>query len=94
MVKPAENHWSDFLETLKKVMAKFESDAAYSMEDAFISLREYEKHLDPEVIDFVQNTISEIDGFPVSYSKVLRLAEEGVSQDDFKDYMNRSICDN
>lgn len=89
MVESAEIHWSEFLDTLKEVMAKLENDPAYSMEDAFLSLKEYEKRIDPDVLEFTRNTISEIDGFPAGYSKVFRLTEKRASQDDFKDFMNR-----
>lgn len=89
MVVETERQWLKFLDTLTGVMIKFQNDKKFSMSEAYSSLYEFDGVINSEIIEFVENTISEIGGFPTGYSEVLILAQNKVSQDDFKSYMMR-----
>ncbi|MEM8715901.1 MAG: hypothetical protein AAGE92_09015 [Cyanobacteria bacterium P01_G01_bin.4] len=87
MVTEAEDQWLVFLDTLADVMVKFETDQSFSMDEAYSSLSEFRKTIDPEFVEFAEDTISEIGGFPKGYAEVLNLAKNRVPKDVFKRYM-------
>ena len=87
VVVEAKNQWLRFLDVLADVMIRFEADQKFSMDEAYSSLAEFNSSIEPEIVEFAENTIFEIGGFPKGYADVLRLAQGKVSKEVFKRYM-------
>ena len=60
------------------------------MKDAYARVAKFHEveSIDYEIVRFVENVISEIDGFPKSYAEVREMAAQRASQEDFRAYMN------
>jgi len=88
MVKQVNQIWFNFLTTLHDVMTRYQNDGSFQLEDAASALEKYYGEVDSDIIDFTVDTLCEIGGFPKGYSEVLELAENHVSAEEFKIYMN------
>lgn len=83
----SDNQWLRFLNVLADVMARFETDQQFSMDEAYSVLAEFDNSIEPDILDFVENIISEIGGFPNRYADVFSLAQRKVSKEVFMNYM-------
>lgn len=82
--------WEEYLGRLESVMQRFQSDKTYDMLSAYNDLDDFPdgSSIPYEIIEFSQNTISEIGSCPALYLELLDMARRRVSQDEFIDYMN------
>lgn len=83
----SDNQWLRFLNVLADVMARFEADQQFSMDEAYSALAEFDNSIEPDILDFAENIVSEIGGFPNLYADVLSLAQRKVSKEVFMNYM-------
>lgn len=90
MAEHPDKVWQQFCETAFQAMTKFHRNEinmseAYRMLDRF----EYKDSVEKEVHDFVEDMISEIDGFPTGFEKLKLLFGRNASLAEVRDFIFR-----
>ena len=59
-----------------------------SMEHAWNAVERFRGIIDEQMLDFIMNTISEVDGYPEVYASVVDLLNKKPTIGEFMEYMN------
>ena len=82
--------WVRFVDASILALTEFQENRI-DMAKAWSIVGEFDDTIDNEVVAFVFNTISEIDGYPEGYAETLQFLKGRPSETDFIEFMNREI---
>jgi len=73
-----------------RVLRRFKDDGQFQLEEVYSRLAPFysASDIDPEIIELIENTVTELGGAPTGYAELLEMSEAGVTQDAFLEYMN------